>query len=571
MHIADWIIVILYFAYVLAEGFRHGKKNQNLDDYFRGKRSLRWWAVGLSVMATQASAITYIGTTGQAYNAGMSFIQVYLPQPLVMVILCMTFVPFFYRANIFTAYEYLERRFDAKTRSLTSFIFLVSRGLAVSFVLYAPSIILAVIFGWNELVTITIMGASTILYTTIGGNKAVIMIDAKQMLLMFAGIFIAIALFVSKFPANYSIGDAVHLAGLEGKWNSIDLSMDLKNSYTLLSGMLGGFFLALSYFGCDQSQVQRYLTGRSLTESRMSLMLNAFLKVPMQFLILAVGVLMFVSYHFIKPPLNFSAENQSVLMQKAGSRYAELEKRYDAVFQERRVEALSLSEARKSHNAVALRVAEGRYREADAAFRELKNENRALLKSVTGSEPSSEVNYIFPSFLIRHAPTGILGIMLAVIFAAAMSSFSSEINSLASATIIDFYKRYFCKTAGDAHYLWVSRGATLFWGAFATGAACYAGKLGSLIEAVNKVGSYFYGPILGVFLLAFMVRRCNGTGAFYGLIAGEIAVFAVAYYSSISWLYYNVVGVAVVLAAGTAISMLRPSQADSSRSGEIRQ
>ena len=569
MHTADWIIVILYFAYVLAEGFRHGKKNKNLDDYFRGNRSLRWWAVGLSVMATQASAITYIGTTGQAYDSGMSFIQVYLPQPLVMIVLCMTFVPFFYRANVFTAYEYLERRFDAKTRSLTSFIFLVSRGLAVSFVLYAPSIILAVIFGWNEVVTVVIMGASTIIYTTIGGNKAVIMIDAKQMLLMFAGIFVAIGLFVFQFPSNYSIGDAVHLAGLEGKWNSIDLSLDLKSSYTLLSGMLGGFFLALSYFGCDQSQVQRYLTGRSLTESRMSLVLNAFLKVPMQFLILVVGVLMFVSYNFVKPPLNFSEASRNVLVQKAGSRYVDLENRYDAAFRERRAAAFAVSEARKSARPADLRNAEDRYGKAESSFRAVKKENRSLLKSVTGSEPSSEVNYVFPSFLIRHAPAGILGVMLAVIFAAAMSSFSSEINSLASATIIDFYKRYFRREADDAHYLWASRGATLLWGVFATAAACYAGRLGSLIEAVNKVGSYFYGPILGVFLLAFIVRRSNGTGAFYGLVAGEIAVFAVAYYSSVSWLYYNVVGVAAVLVAGTVISLLRPSPPAASARGEI--
>ncbi|MBN1566337.1 MAG: sodium:solute symporter [Acidobacteria bacterium] len=561
MHTADWIIVALYFAYVLAEGFRHGKKNRNLDDYFRGKRSLRWWAVGLSIMATQASAITYIGTTGQAYDAGMSFIQVYLPQPLVMVVLCVTFVPFFYKANIFTAYEYLERRFDAKTRSLTSFIFLISRGLAVSFVLYAPSIILSVIFGWNEILTIMIMGISTIIYTTIGGNKAVILIDAKQMMLMFAGIFIAVALFIVQFPAQFSIADAVHLAGVEGKWNSIDLSLDLKSSYTLLSGMLGGFFLALSYFGCDQSQVQRYLTGRSLTESRMSLILNAFLKVPMQFLILAIGVLMFVSYHFIKPPLNFSPANQSVLSQKAGSEYAELEEKYDAAFQERREAALSLGRARETGNTESLVRAEQRYRRAEDSFREVKRENRELLKSVLGSEPSSDINYIFPSFLIHYAPTGILGIMLAVIFAAAMSSFSSEINSLASATIIDFYKRYFRPTANDAHYLLASRGATLFWGMFATAAACFAGRIGSLIEAVNKVGSYFYGPILGVFLLAFMVRRSNGNGAFFGLIAGEIAVFAVAYFSSISWLYYNVVGATVVLIAGALISMMRTARA----------
>ncbi len=556
MHVADWIIIVLYFVYVTAEGFRHGRKNRNLDDYFRGKRSLRWWAVGLSVMATQASAITYIGTTGQSYDAGMSFIQVYLPQPLVMIVLCMTFVPFFYRANIFTAYEYLEKRFDAKTRSLTSFLFLISRGLAVGLVLYAPSIILAVIFGWSELFTIVVMGASTILYTTVGGNKAVILIDAKQMLLMFAGIFVAIALFVSKFPSDYSILDAVYLAGLHGKWNSIDLSLDLTNSYTLLSGMLGGFFLALSYFGCDQSQVQRYLTGKSLMESRLSLIFNAFFKIPMQFLILAMGVLMFVSYHFIKPPLNFNAAYRDALIQKAGRQYTELEKEYDLVFQRRRDAVVALKEARRSGDPALYKAAETGSREAENAFQHVRKENRALLRSVLGSEPSSEVNYIFPSFLIQHAPAGILGILLAVIFAAAMSTFSSEINSLASATIIDFYRRYLRASASDTHYLFASRAATVFWGVFATIVACFAGRLGSLIEAVNKVGSFFYGPILGVFLLAFMVRRCRGGGAFWGLIAGEVAVFAVAYWSSISWLYYNAVGAIVVLAVGAIGAMI---------------
>jgi Na+/proline symporter len=554
MRLVDWIVVILYFAYVIREGFRYGKKNRNLDDYFRGKRSLRWWAVGLSVMATQASAITYIGTTGQAYDAGMSFIQVYLPQPLVMVILCMTFVPFFYRTNIFTAYEYLEKRFDARTRSLTSFLFLMSRGLAVSLVLYAPSIILAVIFGWSEILTVLVMGASTILYTTAGGNKAVIMIDAKQMLLMFAGIFVAIGLFLAQFPSQYSIADAVHLAGLEGKWNNIDLSLDLKSSYTLLSGMLGGFFLALSYFGCDQSQVQRYLTGKSLTESRLSLIFNAFLKVPMQFLILGMGVFMFVSYHFVKPPLNFNAAYHRILTQKAGNEYAQLQKRYDSIFLDRREATLALRSARKSNNPDLLKTAEIRYSNSETAFKEVKAANHALLKSVLGEEPSSEINYLFPAFLVQHAPPGILGIMLAVIFAAAMSTFSSEINALASATVIDFYKRYFREAASDTHYLWASRGATLFWGMFATTAACFAGRFGSLIEAVNKVGSYFYGPILGVFLLAFMVNRCRGTGAFWGLIAGEAAVMTVARYSSISYLYYNVVGAVVVMAIGALIS-----------------
>ena len=558
MRTADWVVLALYFGYVLWEGFRQGRRNQNLDDYFRGKRSLRWWAVGLSIMATQASAITYIGTTGQAYGAGMSFVQFYLPQPLVMVVLCATFVPFFYRANVFTAYEYLERRFDARTRSLTSFLFLLSRGLAVSIVLYAPSIVLGVIFGWSEITTILVMGLTTIVYTTAGGNRAVITIDARQMMIMFAGIFVAIGLVVAKYPAGYSVGDAIRLAGVTRKWNAIDFSLDLDNPYTLLSGMVGGFFLALSYFGCDQSQVQRYLTGRSLAESRLSLIFNAFLKVPMQFLILAIGVLMFVFYHFEQPPLNFNRSYDRLLATRAAAEYAELERRHAAAFRARLDAALALKEALASRAPEREPLARAQYLAAHAALDGVQAENRRLLERVAGGQPSSDVNYVFPAFLIRYAPAGVLGIMLAVIFAAAMSTFSSEINSLASATIIDFYKRYARPEATDAHYLWVSRAATTFWGVFATTAALFAGKLGSLIEAVNKVGSYFYGPILGVFLLAFMVRRSHGSGAFWGLLVGEASVLAVAYYSSISWLYYNVVGALVVLGAGTAISVLAP-------------
>jgi Na+/proline symporter len=557
MHVADWIVLILYFAYVTWEGARHSRENVNLNDYFRGQRSLRWWAIGLSVMATQASAITYIGTTGQAYGSGMSFIQVYLPQPLVMVVLCATFVPFFYKANVYTAYEFLEKRYDARTRSLTSFLFLMSRGFSVSLVLYAPSIVLAVIFGWSEMATILAMGLTTVVYTTMGGNKAVILVDARQMMLMFAGIFVAIALFIAKFPSGFSIGDAVHLAGATGKWNNINLSMDLSDTYTLLSGMVGGFFMALSYFGCDQSQVQRYLSGRSLTESRISLLFNAFLKVPMQILILAIGVLMFIFYHFEKPPLNFNESYRRILLENAGSGKGELEARFDRAFQARREAALALERSRRTEGPDQLQAVEQRYLAAHAEFEKTRAENRALLGRILGREPSAEVNYIFPSFLLKYAPPGLLGIMLAVIFAAAMSSFSSEINSLASATVVDFYKRYVRLEASDRHYLNISRAATMFWGLFATTAAVFAGRFGSsLIEAVNLVGSYFYGPILGVFLLSFLVKRSNATGAFWGLIIGELSVLAVARYSSVSWLYYNVVGSVVVLLSGALVSAL---------------
>jgi Na+/proline symporter len=495
----------------------------------------------------------------------MSFIQFYLSQPVVMVVLCLTFVPFFYRANVFTAYEYLERRFDAKTRSLTSLLFLLSRGLSVSIVLYAPSIVLGEIFSWSEVTTVLVMGVSTILYTTVGGNKAVIMVDAKQMILMFAGIFVALGLVIARFPGGYSLGDAVRLAGVTRKWNYIDTSLDLNVNYTLLSGLLGGFFLLLSYFGCDQSQVQRYLAGKSLKESRMSLIMSAVLKVPMQFLILTIGVLMFVFYHFEKPPLNFNSVYQAELEQRAPAEFAELERKYDAAFQERRQAALALKQARESGEEQLLTEAKARYLSAQEALQSLKGTNRALLKRIMGREPSAEVNYVFPSFLIHYVPAGLVGLMLAVLFAAAMSSFASEINSLASATIVDFYQRYFRPSASDAHYLWVARAVTLFWGAFATTAACFAGQLGSLIEAVNKVGSYFYGPILGVFLLAFLVRRSHGAAAFSGLIAGEAAVFLVAYYTSISWLYYNVVGAAGVLLVGTLITYAVPAPQSSYR------
>jgi Na+/proline symporter len=382
-------------------------------------------------------------------------------------------------------------------------------------------------------------------------------VDAKQMLLMFAGIFVAVGLLLARLPAAFSFTDAVHLAGVTRRWNNIDLSPDLTSSYTLLSGMLGGFFLALSYFGCDQSQVQRYLTGRSISESRLSLIFNAFVKVPMQFLILAIGVLMFVFYHFEKPPLNFNESYRQLLVARAPAEYAELEKRHEAAFERRRQAAIELEQARRAGG--DCEAEERRYLAAQETLQNVGESNRLLLSKTLGALPSAEVNYVFPSFLLQYAPAGVLGIMIAVIFAAAMSTFSSEINSLASASVIDFYKRYFVPEAPDRHYLLVSRGATVLWGLFATTAAVFAGRLGSLIEAVNKVGSYFYGPILGVFLLAFFARRSNATGAFWGLLAGEVSVLAVAYYSSISWLYYNVVGAAAVVLAGLLISRTSPA------------
>ncbi len=550
----DWLVFAVYFGGVIWFALYRSRTNVGVEGFFLANRRVPWAAVGLSVMATQASAITFIGTTGQAFDDGMRFIQVYLPQPLVMVLLCVLFVPFFYRSKVFTAYEYLENRFDAKTRSLTSFLFLISRGLAAGFVLYAPAIVLSVIMGWDERVTILIMGVVTIAYTMAGGITAVIWTDVVQMLMMFVGIAVALAILFDTLPTDVGVAEVVYLGGIQQMWSSIDWSWDPTNTYTIWSGMIGGFFLALAYFGCDQSQVQRYLTAESLRSSRLSLIFNAFLKVPMQFAILAIGVLLFVFYHFERPPLLFnSAEVTIVHESEREDEFRSLEQEHRDVHSLRRQTTLSLLEGRRNGENVAdLRERIGGY---DARLLGVRREARAIVSEVRGGS-SNDVNYVFPSYLIQYVPAGILGLLIAVIFAAAMSSLDSELTALSSATVIDFYRRHFKRDASEAHYVLVSRAATLVWGAFACGVALYAGQLGSLLEAVNQVGSFFYGSLLGVFLLAFLVRRADGNGAFWGLLGGMLAVFTVSITTDISWLYYNVVGAFAVLGIGTVVSLL---------------
>ena len=555
MSILDWSVFALYFGAVLAFAYFQSRKNVGLEGYFLANRRLPWGAIGLSVMATQASAITFIGTTGQAYENGMEFIQVYLPQPLVMILLCTLFVPFFYRARVYTAYEYLENRFDAKTRSLTSFLFLISRGMAAGIVLYAPAVVLSVIMGWDETVTIVIMGTVTILYTMMGGITAVIWTDVLQMVMMFAGIAVALVVLFGTLPSEVGMGDVIYIGGIQQMWTSIDLSWDPTNTYTLWSGLIGGFFLALAYFGCDQSQVQRYLTASSLKQSRLALIFNAFVKVPMQFAILAIGVLLFVFYHFELPPLIFNpAETAQVEESSHAQEFARLEAEHQETHGLRKEATLSLLQARRDgDDLLNWRREISRY---DQQLSDLRSEAKQLVEVVRGAS-SNDVNYVFPSYLVRYVPAGVLGLMIAVIFAAAMSSLDSELTALSSATIVDFYRRYFKREASPEHYLRASRITTLFWGVVASGFALYVGQLGSLIEAVNRVGSYFYGSLLGVFLLAFLVKRANGNGAFLGLLAGMLAVYAVSKTTDISFLYYNVVGTVVVVAVGTLLSLPR--------------
>lgn len=549
----DWAVLLVYLVGIVAFGMWAGRGNLRMDDFFLAGRGMRWWAIGLSVMATQVSAITFIGTTGQAYVDGMRFLVVYFGLPFAMVILCVTLVPFFYRAGVFTAYEYLERRFDSRTRTLTSLLFLVSRGLSVGVTLYAPSLVLSAIMGLSETRTILLMGGTTIVYVIYGGNKSVIWTDVVQMAIIWVGIFLCLGVAIAQLPAGFSLRDALALAQTTGRLRVMDVSPSLTTPYTLWSGLIGGLFLMLSYFGCDQSQVQRYLSGSSLKQSRLSLLFNAFLKVPMQFLILLTGVLVFVFYHFHAPPLLWNSVEQRRLEQQAPpEELARLRAGFEAAHAARRAAAEAYAALR--HAGEAGEAARGAYLESQRALDAARGEAVATLRRVKGGADYNDTNYIFPSYILSHLPSGLAGLVIAVIFAAAMSTLSGEFNSLATATMVDFYQRFVRRDQSDAHYLLASRIATALWGGFACVIALQAGRLGSAIEVVNRFGSYFYGSILGVFGLAVLTRRASARGAFYGLFLGMAAVAAVAAFTPIHFLWYNVVGAVTVFASGLLIS-----------------
>jgi SSS family transporter len=548
MHAIDWIIVVAYLVWIVADGLRRTHDTKAVEGYFLAGRSMPWWAAGLSVMATQLSAITLVGTTGQAYADGMRFVQFYYGLPIAMIILSVTVVPFFYRARVYTAYEYLERRFDARTRSLASFLFLLSRGLSCGVIIAAPAVILSIVLQWNLTLTILAIGAPTVLYTMVGGVQAVTWADVKQMFVIVAGaLAVAIALLWA-LPDGINAVQALRLAGSAGRLRTFDFSFDLNQTYTFWSGMIGGLFLMLSYFGCDQSQVQRYLTARSVNEGRRSLLMSAYFKIPLQVLILLLGVFVFVFYLFHQPPMLFNPVYDSrVRASPQASQYAALENDFTAAFAERQQAARQLAERSDARSAEAFRAAEARV----AAIR---TQAGNLVKDVTGDRTYTDVNYVFPTFVTTSLPIGLVGLMIAAIFAAAMSSIAAELNSLSTATVMDFYRRHWRPQSDDAHYLLVSKLATGFWGIFACVVASYATQLGSLIEVVNRFGSYFYGSLLGVFVLAIGIRRATAAGAFWGLMGGRAAVAAVANTTSISFLWYNVVGVVGVLAVGLIVS-----------------
>jgi SSS family solute:Na+ symporter len=549
MHPVNWIIVIVYLLYVVVDGVRRARGTKEIEGYFLANRSLPWWVVGLTVMATQLSAVTMIGTTGQGATDGLRFVQFYFGLPLAMVILGVTLVPFLHGSGVFTAYEYLERRFDAKTRSLTAFLFLCSRGLSCGAILSAPAVVFSAIFGWSLPWAVAIIGVPTVIYTMIGGVQAVAWADVKQMVLIVFALLAMVVVLLLNMPV--SPHDALRIAGSTGRLQTFDFSFNINETYTFWSGLIGGLFLFLSYFGTDQSQVQRFLTARSVDQARSSLLMSAYWKIPLQGLVLLVGVLVFVYYLFQTPPLLFNPAHEGRVREAAGSEYAALESRFQATFASREAAARTVADTRDAGGDASAALAEFQEREAEVGV--VRAEALALAERVTGESPR-DVNYIIPSFVLRELPVGLAGIFIAGVMAAAMSSIAAELNSLSTASVIDFYRRWIRPTASDAHFLSVSRIATLFWGLVACVVATFAATLGSLIEVVNRFGSFFYGSILGVFLLA-MIPAARGLGAFIGLIAGMSAVAAVAFLApSVSFLWHNVIGAVTVVIVGLLIT-----------------
>ena len=569
MHLVDWIVVVVYLVWMVYDGLKRTKDASRVEGYFLANRSLPWWAVGLSVMATQLSAITLVGTTGQGYADGMRFIQFYLGLPIAMIILSVTLVPFFYRARVYTAYEYLEQRFDLKTRTMASALFLLSRGMSCGAIISAPAVVLSIILGWNLTFTILLIGLPTIVYTMVGGVQAVTWTDVKQMVVIVAGLAAAIVVLLLGLPDGVGFGEALHVAGAVGRLNALDFRFDVHQTYTLWSGVIGGLFLMLSYFGCDQSQVQRYLTARSVDEGRHSLLMSAYYKIPLQVIVLLTGILVFVFYLFNQPPMLFKTGYEKPVAESGrAAEFEALETEFGQAFSSRKEAATVLATAEDGQ---ARGEARERFRAANQQIRDIRGRAATLVadsggdprfRDRTGDTPAADVNYVFPTFITTRMPIGIIGLMIAAIFAAAMSSIAAELNSLATSTVIDIYRRLLKPSGSDEHYLRVSKLATGFWGLFACIVAFFAVGLGSLIEVVNRFGSFFYGSLLGVFILAIGFRRATGTGAFIGLIAGMAVVLTVAFHPAtkgISFLWQNPIGAIVVVVVGLIVSRPRPS------------
>jgi SSS family transporter len=573
MRTLDWVVVVVYLVWVVGDGLRQARKSKDVANYMLAGRSLPWWLVGLSVMATQLSAITMIGTTGQAYVNGMRFLQYYYALPLAMVILSLTLVPFFHRANVFTAYQYLETRFDSKVRTFTALLFLFSRSLACSVVISAPAVVMSVILGINVTLTCLLIGIPTTIFTMFGGVRAIAYTDFKQMFAVIASLLIAVTVLILGLPDSVGVGDALRIAGTTGRLQMFDFRLSFTEQYTFWSGTVAALFLYLSYFGTDQSQVQRYLSAKSEDEARSSLLMSAFWKIPLQALVLIVGVLTFTFYLFAQPPMLFNpAHDGQVRASARATEYAALQQQFDAAIGQRRDAASQLAAVSTDESAKAARTAD--FKTADDEVKRVRAAAVGIVKDVSGDESYNDVNYVFPTFVTTRIPMGLAGLVVAAIIVAAMSASSAELSALSTASVIDFYKRFGPKDADDQHVLWASRLATLFWGLFASIVAIWAVELGSLIEVVNRFGSLFYGSILGVFILAVGFKNANSTGALAGMISGMAVIITVATFAGdlfprfytasykIAFLWHNPIATVVVVGVGLIVSALTGGRKD---------
>ncbi|CAI8329563.1 MAG: Sodium/glucose cotransporter [Polaribacter sp. SA4-10] len=554
LHIVDWVILSITLSFIVIYGTYVTRKNKNVTDYIKGGSDSKWWTIGLSVMATQASAITFLSTPGQAFHSGMGFVQFYFGLPIAMVIICLVFIPIYHKLKVYTAYEFLEGRFDLKTRSLAAILFLIQRGLAAGITIYAPAIILSAVLGWDLLTLNILIGFLVIIYTVSGGTKAVNVTQKQQMVIIFIGMVIAFYMIMSQLPVDITFTKALEIAGASNKMEVIDFSYDLSNRYTIWTGILGGTFLMLSYFGTDQSQVQRYLSGKSIRESQMGLIFNGLLKVPMQFFILLIGVMVFVFYQFNPSPLNFNP----------GANEAVLKSNYTAEYQVLTAEHIEIGNTKKMLFSDGFQASEKQQiQDLNARDLALKTRSKVIIDQI-GKEntldkiESNDKDYVFIHFILNNLPRGLIGLLLAVILSAAMSSTASELNALASTTTMDLYKRNVREEKSEVHFVKASKWFTLIWGLIAISIACVANLFENLIELVNIIGSIFYGNVLGIFLLAFFFKKVNGNSVFKAAIITQILVFLIFYFGIyalkaavlepiISYLWLNFIGCILVL------------------------
>lgn len=561
MSAIDWIILSSTLLSIVAYGIWKTRGSKDINQYLRGNQEAKWWTIGLSVMATQASAITFLSTPGQGYSDGMGFVQFYFGLPIAMVILCVTFIPMYYKLKVYTAYEFLEGRFDLKTRSLAAFLFLIQRGLGAGITIYAPAIILSTIMGWNLNATNLIIGLMVITYTVSGGTRAVNVTHKYQMLVIFIGMFIAFFLLISYLPEGVSFVDSLMVAGASGKLKTVDFSFDWNNRYTFWSGVTGGLFLMLSYFGTDQSQVQRYLSGKSIAESRLGLIFNGLMKVPMQFFILLVGVMVFTFYQFHEAPIFFNAaEYNKVMAGPYAGEIGELENQKRMLEAERNTLNFQYLDAINQENTVEIPAIRDQIIANESSQKELREVARSVIRQSNPDAETNDRDYIFITFILNHLPKGLIGLLLAVIFSAAMSSTASELNALASTTTVDIYKRSIKPKATEGHYLRSSKLFTLIWGLFAIGFASFGTLFENLIQFVNIVGSIFYGTILGIFLVAFYIRYIKAESVFWAALCAEALVIITFWKSDIGFLWLNPIGCLAVIFFGFIFQKLIPQK-----------